>query len=215
MTLVIAVAQQKGGAGKTMLVANLAAAFAATRRVAVLDIDKQHSLARWHALRVARANPPAALTLSDAAGWRLSGELDRLRRDHDVLLIDSPPQVDTDARLAVRAAALVLVPVQPSPPDLWAAEDTLAMARAERRMARLVLNRAPATSRLRTAMEAAIAATGHTLLTATLGNRAAFAAAFAVGLGVVEHAPNGAAAIEMRALAEEVAALAEAPTSAR
>jgi chromosome partitioning protein len=46
MTVVIAVAQQKGGAGKTTLAANLAVAFAATRRVALLDIDPQHSLAR-------------------------------------------------------------------------------------------------------------------------------------------------------------------------
>src|SRR5271167_334773 len=116
MAVVITVAQQKGGAGKTTLAANLAAALAGRRRVALLDTDPQHSLARWHALRAGR--DVAAIGLSDVSGWRLAGELDRLRRNHDVLIVDSPPQVDTDARLAVRAADLVLVPVQPSPPDL-------------------------------------------------------------------------------------------------
>ncbi len=134
MTVVIAVAQQKGGAGKTTLAANLAVAFAATRRVALLDIDPQHSLARWHALRTAGKRAPFGF--SAEAGWRLPAEIDKLRRGHDVLIIDSPPQIDTDARIAIRAATLVLIPVQPSAPDLWAAEGTLKLAADERRPAR-------------------------------------------------------------------------------
>ena len=203
MAVVITVAQQKGGAGKTTLAANLAAALAPRRRVAVLDIDPQRSLARWHALRAAR--PQAApLTLSDLSGWRLAAELDRLRRGHDVLIVDSPPQIDTDARLAVRGADLVLVPLQPSPPDLWAAEGTLALAGAEKRTARLVFNRAPATGRLRTAVEAEVARRGFPMLAAALGNRAGIAAAFARGLGITETAPKSVAAAELLALLAEI-----------
>jgi chromosome partitioning protein len=203
MAVIITVAQQKGGAGKTTLVANLAAALAAQRRVAVLDIDPQRSLARWHALRATRRDAPP-LALSDAAGWRLAGELDRLRREHDLLLIDSPPQIATESRIAVRAANLVLVPLQPSPPDVWAAEGTLALAAAERRPARLVFNRAPAAGRLRAEVAAEVARRGWPLLTATLGNRAAIAAAFARGLGITETAPNSVAAAEVRAVLAEI-----------
>ncbi|MBU6498591.1 MAG: AAA family ATPase, partial [Rhodospirillales bacterium] len=159
MAVVITVAQQKGGAGKTMLAASLASALAATRRVALLDIDPQRSLAHWHRLRGGQAVP--AISLSDVSGWRLPAELDRLRAGHDVLIVDSPPQIDTDARVAVRAADLVLVPLQPSPPDLWAAEGTLRLAAEERRPALLLLNRAPASGRLRAGVEAAIAEAGH------------------------------------------------------
>ncbi|MEJ1975378.1 MAG: hypothetical protein WDN49_04180 [Acetobacteraceae bacterium] len=56
----------------------------------LLDIDPQRSLTRWHAIRMARTRPAAAIALSDVSGWRLSGERDRLRRDFDVLIVDSP-----------------------------------------------------------------------------------------------------------------------------
>lgn len=206
MTVVYTVAQQKGGAGKTTLAANLAAWFAASRRVALVDIDPQRSLTRWFALRRARAIAPAAITFSDLSGWRLAAELERLARDHDVVVIDSPPQLDTDARLAIRAASLVVIPVQPSAPDLWAAEGTLKMAAAERRPARLLLNRTPAASRLRSEIERECARQKLTVLAATLGNRAGFATAFAAGLGVTEHLPRSMAAAELRAVAAEIGA---------
>ena len=200
---VITVAQQKGGAGKTTLAASLAAAWAASKRVAVIDIDPQQSLTRWHALRAGRKGAPA-ITLAKIAGWRLAGELDKLRRAHDIVLIDSPPQIDTDARQAVRHADLVLVPIQPSPPDLWAAEGTCGLARAEKRSLAIVLNRAPAAGRLRAMVEAEIGKLGLPLLPTVLGNRTGFAAAFAQGLGVTEAAAKSRAAEELRSLLADI-----------
>jgi chromosome partitioning protein len=208
MALVITVAQQKGGAGKTMLAANLAAAWAPAHRVALLDIDPQGSLKRWHALRMAHGKAPA-LIFSDVSGWRLGGEIERLQRDSDIILVDTPPHIDTDATRAIRAASLVLIPVQPSPPDLWAAEGTLQLAATERRRVALLMNRAPAKSRLRTAIETEIAGRRLTLLAPALGNRAAYALAFAQGMGVAETAPRTLAGQEFAALAAAVLATAQ------
>jgi chromosome partitioning protein len=209
MALVIAVAQQKGGTGKTTIAANIATAFAADCRVALLDIDPQRTLTRWHGLRLARSVPAAALGFSDVSGWRLAAELARLRANNDVVVIDSPPQVDTDAKLAIRGADLVLVPVQPSPPDVWAAEATLKIAAEERRAVHMVLNRVPAASRLRDSVRADIVARGLPVLQSELGNRTSFAMAFAEGLGVVEGDARSQAADEMRALLAEIRGLAE------
>ena len=203
MSIVIAVAQRKGGTGKTTLAANLAAAMAAGHRVALLDIDPQGSLTRWHDLRLAGGGA-APLTFSNVAGWRLTAELDRLKRAHDIVIVDSPPQIDTEAKLAVRGATLVLIPVQPSPPDVWAAEGTLKLAAEERRPVAIVLNRVPASPRQKDAVAAELAVREIPLLRTTIGNRTAFVDAFAAGLGVSESAPRSSAAQEIRALVAEI-----------
>jgi chromosome partitioning protein len=199
MALVITVAQQKGGAGKSTLAANLAVALMeGSKRVALLDSDPQQSLARWHALRPDGAK---RLLFDAPSGWRLSGALDKLRREADFVVVDTPPHADTDSRIAIRGADLVLVPLQPSLPDLWASEATVKLAEAEKRALRLVLNRLPPSGKLREVVLEELARRKAPLMKESLGNRTAFGTAFALGLGVTESAPRGAAAEEVRALA--------------
>jgi chromosome partitioning protein len=203
---VFTVAQQKGGAGKTTLVAHLAVLWSGLgRTVAVIDIDPQGSLSRW--VEVRRARPQGGdpgFTFSQISGWRLAGEVERLARDHEVVLIDSPPHAATEARIAVRAATLVIVPVQPSPMDLWATQPTLELARAERRPALLVVNRMPSRARLASEMTEKLATLGIGVATATLGNRIAFAETLAEGAGVSDADPGSVAASELAAVGEEI-----------
>src|SRR5271163_4711020 len=131
--LVITIAQRKGGAGKTTLAAQLAVAWARQgARLALLDIDPQGSLATWVDLRQARLGACAiGFAFAALPGLRAAQWIDDRSHSTDLVVIDSPPHADTEARIAVRAAGLVVVPVQPSPLDLWATAATLEMARDE------------------------------------------------------------------------------------
>ncbi len=204
MATVITVAQQKGGAGKTTLAAQLAVAFSKRKTTAMIDIDPQKSLSAWYKVRQ-EALGEEALFLSGVSGWRLGTELDRLKWRFDFIVIDSPPHAETDVRAAIRSGDLVVVPIQPSPMDLWATQATLDLARKERRRVLLVVNRLPPRGRLPDVVISAIRETGFPVADTTLGNRIAFAASMMEGKGVVETEPHGAAAQEIIALSEEVA----------
>lgn len=203
---ILTVAQQKGGAGKTTVTAHLAVAFTAAKKsVAVVDIDPQQSLAMWYRLREERlGDAGAGLLVSAVKGWRSRSEVEKLAREHDIVLIDSPPHAETEAKIAVRSASLVIVPVQPSPMDVWATRPTLELAQQEKVPALLVLNRVPPRANLTDEMLAEIKTYGAKIAKTRIGNRVAFASALAEGRAVGEFQPRGQAAAEIRALSKEV-----------
>ena len=204
----ITIAQRKGGAGKTTLAAQLAVAWARQGgKVAVLDIDPQASLSAWVALRRTRLGAAGiGFEFAAMAGWRAEQWIADRVRDVDLVIVDSPPHIEPEARVAVRAAGLVLVPVQPSPLDLWATEATLTMAREERRPVLAVLNRVAPRSSVTARIAAALVEAGAAIATTRIGNRIALVQAMAQGLGVLETAAASPAAAEIAALAEEISA---------
>jgi chromosome partitioning protein len=205
---VITIAQQKGGAGKTTVAAHLAVAWSQRgKRVAIVDIDPQGSLSHWHKIREERFGEGyTGLTFAALSGWRVGSEVARLRRNHDIIIIDSPPHTETEARTAIRSADFIIVPVQPSPTDLWATKATLELAKAENIPVRVILNRVSASSKL----APLIAAELPDLAKSTLGNRVLFASALMEGRSATEVAPGSLAAIEVKSLSEEITRLLKA-----
>jgi chromosome partitioning protein len=209
MSKVITVAQQKGGAGKTTLAAHIAVALSQKgNRVAIIDIDPQGSLTHWHKVREERFGEGyTGLTFAAVSGWRVGGEVTRLRRLCDYVVIDSPPHTETEARTAIRSADIIIIPVQPSPTDLWATKATLELAKNEKIPVRVVLNRVSANSRL----AHTIAAELPELTENSLGNRVLFAASLMEGRCATEVDPSSAAAQEIKALVKEITALISDP----
>lgn len=202
---IITIAQQKGGAGKTTVVAQPATTFAAQNKsVALIDIDPQASLTSWFAARQRSLGADNRLVLSSVGGWRLKNELDHLQRDFDVILVDAPPHAQTEANIAIRNADLLVIPVQPSPMDVWATAPTFAQAKKEKTKAIVLLNRIPPRGKLLDKIRQMLEEDNLPLLTTTLGNRVAFASSMIEGRGVIESNKNSAATQEIKALAKEL-----------
>jgi len=204
---IITLAQQKGGSGKTTLAAHLAVALTRGQaRVALLDCDPQGSLGEWFEAREeSLGEAGTGLDFRTASGWGARREARSLSRDYDVVVIDTPPKSDIESRPAIEAASLVVVPVQPTPIDLWATQPTLEMIAKEGTPSLLVINRAAARGALTIEMSEAIRALGHPAAATQLGNRVAFAASMGDGRTILETAPGSKGAQEIEALAAEIA----------
>jgi len=202
MAKIITVAQQKGGAGKTTVAAHIAVALSQKgNRVAVIDIDPQGSLSCWHKIREEKFGEGyTGLTFNALTGWRVGSEVARLRKSQDFIIIDSPPHTETEARAAIRAADLIIVPVQPSPTDLWATKATLELAKIEKIPVRVVLNRVSANSKLASIIANQLPELAET----TIGNRVLFASSLMEGRTATELEPAGIAAREIKNLVKEI-----------
>jgi len=202
---VVVIAQQKGGAGKTTLAIQLAVAWQRSgKHVTMLDVDPQGSLAAWRNLRNRTIGENEGPVVDVLSGWRLGNRLPAAADGADLVVVDSPPHAEADAKAAIRAADLVILPTQPTLLDLWATEAILTMAEAEKTKALLVLNRVPPRSVAADAVVADIKSRKWPLAKSSLGNRQAFAASINEGKGVIETTRTGAAGKEIAALAKEI-----------
>jgi chromosome partitioning protein len=198
--VIVAVGNQKGGVGKTTLAVHLAAAWARRHRVLLVDADPQGSAVAW------LTDPgPVEIVFQPASG--LDGFLDRQAPHYDAVIVDTPPGLDRPLREVIRAAGLLLVPLQPTPVDVRAVRATLELAQILRGRSfdvRLLLSRVqPGTVLGRTAREA-LAPYGVPILRSVITQRVAVAEAAVTGRPVSDYAPDSLAAAEFAALAREV-----------
>ena len=118
---IIAVVNQKGGSSKTTLAIHLAGTLARRGiKSLIVDADPQGTSTRW-ASSAPDATPfPAAVLGLSAAGEKVHREIVKFKDDYDVIIIDCPPSVDSPIpKSALLIADLALIPLIPSPLDLW------------------------------------------------------------------------------------------------
>lgn len=121
--MIVAFVNQKGGVGKTTLAINLAAALRRKNtRVLLLDTDPQGTALQWQALEDNIAFPiehlPRPLNRTD---------LQLFTTDHDYIVVDTPPAIGQISESVLALADLAVVPLAPSPLDIWASRHTAEM----------------------------------------------------------------------------------------
>lgn len=206
---VIAVLNQKGGAGKTTLATHLAGELAMQgSRVTLLDADPQGSALDW-AQRRAQNGQERLYGVFGLARDTLHREVPGIALEADYVVIDGPPRVAALARSALLAADLVLIPVQPSAYDVWATQEMVSLI-AEARVFRpqlraaFVINRRVVGTVIGREARQALADQPFPALSAEVSQRIVFADSVAAGRLVSEVAPQCAAAREIAALAHAV-----------
>jgi chromosome partitioning protein len=132
-----------------------------------------------------------------------------LGRDYDVVVIDSPPRVTDIARSAILAADLVVIPVQPSPFDIWAAQDTVALIKdaltfKETLKSVFAINRAIVNTALGRDVPGVLAQGGIPVLSSHVSQRVSFAESIAQGQTVFETQTDKKAMSEIEALSLEL-----------
>ena len=206
LSKVITVAQQKGGTGKTTLAVHLALAFIKYHnfKVAIIDTDPQGNLGKWFMIRSENNICNKNLTFKTASLWGAQYESKLLKKDHDIIIIDTPPKIESDARPAIEAADLVLIPVAPSHVDFWATEAIIDIAKKAKRKILIQINRANHRSKLISQTLEYIDSLKVKATNSLIGHRQIFVSSMGLGKTAVEKQRSGKAIEEIKNISNQI-----------
>lgn len=134
-TLKISAVNLKGGASKTTIVMNLAGVLHESGRSPLLiDMDPQQSATRWAEQGGSKFPFPVVPLNIGKQAKQFKSKLEQLIKEHkaDIVLFDTPPQLQDEALLSALVSDIVLVPITPSPLDIWAGERAIATVKEAR-----------------------------------------------------------------------------------
>jgi chromosome partitioning protein len=209
--MIISVLNQKGGVGKTTIATSISAGLAAQgEKVLLVDADPQHSALDWGAKR----EGPLPFTLMGLPTPVLHRDLPPLvGNPYTVVVIDGPGKLTDVPRSAIMASNVVLIPVQPSPYDVWSSVDIIKILKEARsyganpKAAFVITRKIPNTNLGREVTEA-LAEHELPVLSSHIQQRVCYAETAGEGLTVIEMRQTGPshkqAADEIRSLVEEL-----------
>ena len=206
LSKVITISQQKGGTGKTTLAVHLAMAFIKYHnlKVAIIDTDPQGSLGKWFMIRTENKVSNENLTFKTASLWGAQYESKTLKNDHDIVIIDTPPKIESDARPSIEAADLVLIPMAASHVDFWATGAIVEIAKKANKKILAQINRSSQRSKLIDKTKDFIKSLDLQSTETIIGNRQIYTSSMGEGKTAVEKQRKGNAIDEIKKLSGQI-----------
>ena len=207
--MIIALVSNKGGVGKTTLSMNVASGLNRRESTGILDADPQQSSTHWARVgNLSGFKSPDLLTLSDTP---FNEQVKTLADKHRYVIIDCPPSIASpETHSALRIADVAIVPVQPSPVDLWATVHIASIVKEAHQdnpnlKALLALNQLEPRTTLSRVMQGAMGQLGLPVLLTPIKRRAVYRNCLLDGRTVYDCGVRGTDAIaEIEAIIEEV-----------
>jgi chromosome partitioning protein len=203
--MIISLINQKGGVGKTTAAVNLASGLAeAGYRILVVDADPQGSVVQWQSIA-----DEAEFKVLHLPSPQLSKELKTVSRRYDHIVVDSPPAIEDITRAAIEVSNLAIIPIAPSPLDIWSSKETIALVNAlgkkfRKLNAKILIYRKIPGTRLGKEARDAMQSYNLDILATEISQRIVFVEAMIAGLSVLKYAPKSIAANEIRSLCVEI-----------
>ena len=201
--MIISLVNQKGGVGKTTIALNLAGCLSERgRRVLLVDADPQGSVFQWQSIANDTSfdmeHRPSASLIDNSMG-----------RNHDYTIIDAPPAIGDITRAVLAVSNLAIVPVGPSPLDIWSSKETINLfgdaKKTNRRFkSKLLICKKIVGTRVGKEVREALETYGMGLFQSEISQRIAFIEAMISGRSVLDHAPHSEAAREIGRLCLEI-----------
>ena len=204
--MIIGLLNQKGGVGKTTLGVHIATAFAQQgKSVLMVDADPQASALDWSASREDQGLFPV-IGLPKST---LHRELKPIAANFDVVVIDGPPRAYDVARSAIMASDMIVIPVQPSPYDVWAAKEIIDLIREahafkENLKCAFAINRKIVNTAIGRDVNDSLEEYKIPVLKTSVCQRVVFAESAASGRTVLEIEPDSLASKEIRSLVDDI-----------
>ncbi|WP_345988724.1 ParA family protein [Sulfurimonas sp. HSL1-2] len=207
--MILTLSHQKGGVGKSTIAWNLALEFSKFLPVTVIDLDMQRSMSAANRIRTDKGMAPLDIChFGDADEF-----VHYIEKDHEgrLTIIDSGGFDSSFNRIAIMASDVLLTPVSDKPFDLLGLQkyeeilEALSGFQEKTIKTHVVLNNLnPALRNFGDVMEFVLMSEYFELMTSVLRQRVDFSNSVGVGKSVIEHAPQGRAALEMKALCKEI-----------